>query len=107
MLRLKAEALEREAAVARNQLNVKQVELEFLERLEFVDVPEAAFPEDPERQQELHAELRRTPTIKALQEAGATTLRALADGLNAQGIPTARGLGKWSPTQVARVLDRL
>ena len=40
---------------------VKQVELEFLERLEdkFVDVPEAAFPEDPERQQELHAELRR------------------------------------------------
>jgi hypothetical protein len=47
------------------------------------------------------------PTIKALQEAGATTLRAIADGLNAQGIRTARGSSEWSPTQVARVLDRL
>ena len=47
------------------------------------------------------------PAIKDLQEAGATTLRAIADGLTAQGIPTARGSGEWSPTQVRRVLERL
>jgi DNA invertase Pin-like site-specific DNA recombinase len=48
-----------------------------------------------------------TPTIKALQAAGATSLRAIAAGLNAQGIPTARGSGQWSAVQVARVLERL
>jgi hypothetical protein len=47
------------------------------------------------------------PAIKALHEAGATTLRALADGLNAKGVPTATGKGRWIPTQVARVLRRL
>jgi DNA invertase Pin-like site-specific DNA recombinase len=47
------------------------------------------------------------PTIKALQAAGATSLRAIADGLNAQGIPTARGAGQWSAVQVARVLERI
>jgi DNA invertase Pin-like site-specific DNA recombinase len=47
------------------------------------------------------------PTIKALQLAGAASLRAIADGLNAQGIPTARGNGQWSAVQVARVLERL
>ena len=47
------------------------------------------------------------PTIRALQAAGATTLAAIADGLNAQGIPTARGDGQWSPVQVKRVLERL
>src|SRR6202790_2790057 len=47
------------------------------------------------------------PTIKALQEAGATSLKAIADGLNTRRIPTARGAGEWSPMQVARVLERL
>jgi DNA invertase Pin-like site-specific DNA recombinase len=47
------------------------------------------------------------PTIKTLQERGATSLQAIADGLNAQGIPTARGGGSWSATQVMRVLARL
>jgi DNA invertase Pin-like site-specific DNA recombinase len=47
------------------------------------------------------------PTIQALQAAGATSLRAIADGLNAQNIPTARGTGQWSAVQVARVLERL
>jgi DNA invertase Pin-like site-specific DNA recombinase len=47
------------------------------------------------------------PTIRELQEAGATSLRAIADGLNAQSIPTARGSGKWSAVQVMRVLERL
>ena len=47
------------------------------------------------------------PTIKALQVAGAMSLRAIATGLNAQGIPTARGKGRWSAVQVARILDRI
>jgi DNA invertase Pin-like site-specific DNA recombinase len=47
------------------------------------------------------------PTIKALQASGATSLRAIAAGLNAQGIPTAKGAGAWSAVQVARVLERI
>ena len=47
------------------------------------------------------------PTIAALQATGATSLRAIAAGLNEQGIPTARGTASWSAVQVARVLDRL
>ena len=47
------------------------------------------------------------PTIKTLQAAGATSLRAIAAGLNEQGIPTARGNGRWTATQVARVLERI
>jgi DNA invertase Pin-like site-specific DNA recombinase len=46
-------------------------------------------------------------TIAALQASGATSLRAIAAGLNDQGIPTASGRGTWSAVQVARVLDRL
>jgi DNA invertase Pin-like site-specific DNA recombinase len=44
-------------------------------------------------------------TIAELQATGATTLQAIADGLNAQKITTARG-GEWSATQVLRVLRR-
>jgi DNA invertase Pin-like site-specific DNA recombinase len=47
------------------------------------------------------------PTIRKLQAGGATSLRAIAAGLNAQGIPTARGEGTWSAVQVARVLERI
>lgn len=47
------------------------------------------------------------PTIKQLQAGGATSLRAIADALNAQGIPTARGGGTWSAVQVSRVLERI
>jgi len=47
------------------------------------------------------------PTIQALQAAGATSLRAIADSLNDQGIPTARGQGEWTAVQVARVLERI
>jgi DNA invertase Pin-like site-specific DNA recombinase len=46
------------------------------------------------------------PTIRLLQEAGATTLRAIADGLNSQGITTARG-GDWDATQVRRLLAQI
>jgi DNA invertase Pin-like site-specific DNA recombinase len=45
------------------------------------------------------------PTIAELQAAGATSLRAIAAGLNDRGIPTARG-GEWSAVQVQRLLDR-
>ena len=46
------------------------------------------------------------PTIAELQASGATSLRAIAAGLNDRGIETARG-GQWSAVQVLRVLDRL
>ena len=36
-----------------------------------------------------------------------TSLRAIAEGLNAQGIPTSRGDGEWTATQVMRILERL
>jgi DNA invertase Pin-like site-specific DNA recombinase len=47
------------------------------------------------------------PIIRELQEDGADSLRAIAEGLNEAGIPTARGRGQWSATQVKRVLDVL
>jgi DNA invertase Pin-like site-specific DNA recombinase len=47
------------------------------------------------------------PTIKALQAAGATSLRAIAAKLNEAGIPTAKGNGTWSAVQVQRVLARI
>ena len=45
------------------------------------------------------------PAIAELQAAGATSLRAIAAGLNERGIPTARG-GAWTATQVMRVMER-
>ena len=45
------------------------------------------------------------PIIKEAQKAGATTLRAVADALNARGISTARG-GQWHAMSVKNVLDR-
>lgn len=45
------------------------------------------------------------PSIQALQAAGAVSLRAIAKGLNAQGIVTARG-GAWSAAQVMHALRR-
>ena len=47
-----------------------------------------------------------SPVVAELQAAGATSLRAIAAGLNERGIPTARGAGTWSATQVARLLSR-
>jgi len=46
------------------------------------------------------------PIIEELQACGATSLRAIAAGLNDRGIPTARG-GEWSSPQVMRILERL
>ena len=47
-----------------------------------------------------------TPIIAELQASGSESLRAIAAGLNARGIPTARGAGQWSAVQVARVMER-
>jgi DNA invertase Pin-like site-specific DNA recombinase len=45
------------------------------------------------------------PVIHHAQQAGATTLRQIADALNARGIPTARG-GHWHASSVKNVLER-
>ena len=44
------------------------------------------------------------PIVAELRAAGASSLAALAKGLNERGIPTARGTGTWQPAQVARLL---
>ena len=45
------------------------------------------------------------PIIETIRAAGATTLRAIANELNARGITTARG-AEWNATAVNRVLAR-
>ena len=45
------------------------------------------------------------PIIREAQKAGASTLRQIAEALNARGIPTARG-GQWHAQSVANVLQR-
>ena len=46
------------------------------------------------------------PLIAELRESGVTSTIALADALNRQAIPTARG-GKWHAASVARMLHRI
>jgi DNA invertase Pin-like site-specific DNA recombinase len=46
------------------------------------------------------------PVIREAQRAGATSLQAIADVLNARGITTARG-GRWYASTVKNVLERL
>jgi len=45
------------------------------------------------------------PVIAAIRATGVTSLRGLADALNARGVPTARG-GRWHVSTVRNVLDR-
>jgi DNA invertase Pin-like site-specific DNA recombinase len=45
------------------------------------------------------------PIIRETQKAGATTLRQIAEALNARGVATARG-GQWHPKSVANILER-
>ena len=45
------------------------------------------------------------PIIREIQRAGATSLRAMADALNARGVPTARG-GRWQAQTVSNALAR-
>lgn len=44
------------------------------------------------------------PIIEEKQHQGTTSLRAIADALNAEGTPAPRG-GSWSPVQVRRILN--
>ena len=46
------------------------------------------------------------PIIAEIRAGGATSLGHIASALNARGIPAVKG-GKWSKTQVMRLLDRL
>ena len=46
------------------------------------------------------------PAIAAARKAGASTLREIAESLNARGISSPRG-ATWHPASVARALDRL
>jgi DNA invertase Pin-like site-specific DNA recombinase len=45
------------------------------------------------------------PIIREAQKAGATTLRQIADALNARGVATARG-GQWHAKSVSNILER-
>jgi DNA invertase Pin-like site-specific DNA recombinase len=45
------------------------------------------------------------PIIREIRKAGATTLREIADALNARGVSTARG-GRWHAMTVSNVLAR-
>jgi hypothetical protein len=45
------------------------------------------------------------PIIREAQKAGATTLRQIAEALNARGVATARG-GQWYAQSVANILER-
>jgi DNA invertase Pin-like site-specific DNA recombinase len=45
------------------------------------------------------------PIIRQIQASGATTLRPIADALNARGVHTARG-GQWYAATVRNVLGR-
>jgi len=45
------------------------------------------------------------PVIREAQKAGATSLRQVAEALNARGVTTARG-GQWHATSVSNVLER-
>jgi hypothetical protein len=47
------------------------------------------------------------PIITKLKAAGVTTPTGLAERLNHDGIPTITGRGKWHPSQVRSMLDRL
>jgi hypothetical protein len=47
------------------------------------------------------------PIILGLQAAGVTTQVGLARALNEASIPTTAGRGRWHPSQVRNVLDRL
>jgi DNA invertase Pin-like site-specific DNA recombinase len=45
------------------------------------------------------------PIIRGIQKAGARSLRAIAEALNARGVPTARG-GRWQAMTVSNILAR-
>jgi DNA invertase Pin-like site-specific DNA recombinase len=46
------------------------------------------------------------PLIREIQRRGASTLREIAEALNARGVPTPRG-GQWHPTSVKNAMARV
>ena len=57
-------------------------------------------------QQKAEAEAAKVMRIVGPLRASGQTLSAIAETLDSMNIPTSRG-GKWTPTQVSRVLDRV
>lgn len=57
------------------------------------------------RSQADHFAARMRPVIEGIEAAGVTSLRGIADALNARGIASPRG-GEWHARQVSRVLAR-
>jgi DNA invertase Pin-like site-specific DNA recombinase len=47
------------------------------------------------------------PVIEELMSSGLSSLREIAAGLNARGVPTATGRGVWQATQVRRLMDAM
>jgi hypothetical protein len=47
------------------------------------------------------------PTIADIRRGGVTSLRGIAMALNARGVSTATGKGRWEIPQVRRTLARL
>lgn len=45
------------------------------------------------------------PIVQAIRAAGVTSLRGIADALNARGVPTPRG-GQWHAKSIGRVIER-
>lgn len=48
-----------------------------------------------------------TTTLNEVRASGASSLREIAAGLTARGVPTARGATTWSAMQVQRFMDRM
>lgn len=48
-----------------------------------------------------------SPMLKTLKKRGITTVRAIAQELNKQGIPTFRGNSQWHPSTVCALRNRL
>jgi hypothetical protein len=47
------------------------------------------------------------PVIADIRRGGVTSLKGIARALNARGVPTATGTGRWEIPQVRRMLARL
>ncbi|GGD64355.1 resolvase [Emticicia aquatilis] len=50
---------------------------------------------------------RLSPLLKRLKHQGISTVRAVSQELNKQGVPTFRGLGRWHPSTVGNLMNRL
>lgn len=48
-----------------------------------------------------------SPVLRKLQNRGITSVRAIAEELNRKGVPTFRGDGKWHPSTVYTLMNRL